>query len=192
MSCENFKNWSELYSFRELDNRRRKVFEKHLRDCPKCRNTVDDIREVWNRIDVLSMESPAEEQNERILLMARLRKPSAPERSGVNRVWILPRRAAVFAFAVLFLALGLTGIRLMSFRKMERRFAAENFWGDSFFYRLDDIDRSISTIQSGEMSMYAFSRQDRWEDEVIPGMGDADLLGMRNELEQLQRSIVGI
>ena len=192
MSCEEFRDWGPLYVFQELDRHRRMVFEKHIRDCPDCRKDVEEIRAVWRTLDALPVESPSQEQNETVLRMAKRRNRSAPGRSGLKWLWGNPRRTTAFAFAVLFLALGLTGIRLIVSRGMERPYGSDVLWGDTFFYRLDEIDRTISTVQSGELSVYAFSKQDRWADDEIPVADDTDLIVVKNELEQLQRSIVGI
>lgn len=199
MSCPDLKQKIYLYLSGELTSTEKSVFEKHLDQCSACKNTLEEIKQIWDWVEHLSYEKPSLKVKQEILKQARKKKNRF---SFPNRLvdwlshWLLPHPRLSWGVTVSAVTLILVILLLSPFKlgEKEKTIPTELLeWQDDFFAQVDCIDREIDRVGSGELLVSYFSQEySRSESEDRLSSMSQDLNWIRGEIENLTKTIFGL
>ena len=86
------------YVLGELTAGEERELERHLEECPECRNELESIRHTHDLLRKEAATAPPPELKDRVLVQA---TSETPARSGVRRRLLVPAAAALLVVAVL-------------------------------------------------------------------------------------------
>jgi hypothetical protein len=198
MTCPDFENKVYLYLSGELNLTEKNDFKSHLKSCDSCEKEFKRIQETWLTFDQLPQENPNPEIRKVILKQARITtvKTSPLKRLAASfSEWIIPRKYVWGISTVAIAALLLFFIIQPFGQKREDQLIQTDLlsWEDDFFAQAELISSEIDRMQSGQfIATYNFAEEDPIEfEETLSPMSD-DLNWIREQVENLMRTIYGI